>query len=524
MTNTKRNRGVDKMDRYWEIKIHVANPKNLNILNDFLLYLKSKNRTENTIRYYRGKVQNFFRETAIPISSFTSTNIQDEISRLQKGRKEYTIKSYLEVLSSLFKFCVVKGHIESSPFQKSETNYWQLKKPLPNSENEKVINEYLNYMKDANKNEAMVINTRQDLQILFNKKNDSFRLQTSEDTEKWIKEKQNHLTKQSISCYLSCLRAFYQFCVDKEYIGENPIYYQRGEVVRYWEVRIPLANQENKDRINEYLASIHAANYSKYTVRSYRCFLESFFKEREEEYSCIPSNEIQEWLIQVQKKCAESTISRHISILSAFYSYCVEEEYIEKSPMKKRWFPRLPKPVPKYLTKEEVAKVRKQNEKEHFRNRVLAEFMLTSGCRVGEINLLDRSEVDLERRTAMVIGKGRKIRQVNFSISCGLLLERYLDSRHDQDPALFVTNQWNARRLSSKQMGEIIRKIGTGAELSSSLHPHRLRHTFATDLLEKGAELSFIADELGHGDLQTTQVYAHLPKQKIKVLYRKYMG
>ncbi|MGE7544175.1 tyrosine-type recombinase/integrase [Sporosarcina newyorkensis] len=305
---------------------------------------------------------------------------------------------------------------------------------------------------------------------------------------------------------------------------ENPVEYQRGKEVMYWKLKTPLSNTENEERINDYLLSLYVGNYSKFTVQSYRGILQNFFREKEEIYSSIESSKIQKWLTELLTNCTEGTVAFRISVLNSFYQFCIEEGYMEKSPMKKRWYPRLPHAVPKYLEKREVVKVRRLIEEDNIRNRALVEFLLTSGCRVGEVHRLDRSDVDMERRTAMVIGKGQKIRQINFSESCAILLERYLESRSDQHPALFVTNHWSPRRLSTKWMGTILNRIGTRAELSSSLHPHRLRHTFATDLLEKGADLSFIGEELGHANLKTTQVYANLPKQKIKLLYRRYMG
>ncbi len=156
------------------------------------------------------------------------------------------------------------------------------------------------------------------------------------------------------------------------------------------------------------------------------------------------------------------------------------------------------------------------------RNQLLVEFMLTSGCRVGEVHQLNREDVDFENRTARVIGKGKKIRQVHFSDKCAVLLDRYIDSCPQTSPALFVTT--TGTRLGTRRIQKIIQDIGEKAGFDKRLHPHRLRHTFATELLAKGAELSFIGDELGHSNLETTQIYARLPKREIIALYRKYMG
>jgi len=241
-------------------------------------------------------------------------------------------------------------------------------------------------------------------------------------------------------------------------------------------------------------------------------------------YSNLTSDIILEWINEHQKSLKEKTISFHLNVLKSFFAYCIEEGYLEKSPIKSRWFPYLPKPVPKYLEKLEVAKVRKQGENEGLRDRVLVEFLLSSGCRIGEVHRLNRKDVDFEKRTALVFGKGKKYRQVHFSEKCFFLLERYLQSRVDDHPALFVSNRKINNRLSITWMRKILRRLGEKANISSTLYPHRFRHTFATELMGKGAALSFIGDELGHSNLKTTLVYANIPKGEIISMYRKYLG
>lgn len=113
---------------------------------------------------------------------------------------------------------------------------------------------------------------------------------------------------------------------------------------------------------------------------------------------------------------------------------------------------------------------------------------------------------------------------VHFSEKCAILLERYLETRLNVDDSspLFINKVEN--RIDIRSYFTIIAEIGKSAGLSSNLHPHRFRHTFATELLTKGADLSFISEELGHSDLKTTQIYARVPNQSIVAQYRKFMG
>ncbi|GEL78673.1 tyrosine-type recombinase/integrase [Tenuibacillus multivorans] len=291
---------------------------------------------------------------------------------------------------------------------------------------------------------------------------------------------------------------------------------------KYWELTQALPNAFNQEVIQDFLLSLKLANCSKHTILYYRRFLERFFSVQEESFTQLQPEPILKWFTTHVSHLKESSYRHKLDILSSFYNFCIQEEYLEQSPIKRRWFPRLPKSIPKYLDKEDIARIRQESENT-LRNQVLVEFFLTTGCRVREVHELNREDVDLESRTACVRGKGRKIRYVHFTAKCALLLGRYMDTCPKQSPALFVTLK-KGNRLSIRGIQETIYKIGKKAGLSTKLYPHRFRHTFATELLSKGAELSFIGDELGHADIGTTQIYARLPQREIVALYRKFMG
>jgi site-specific recombinase XerD len=294
---------------------------------------------------------------------------------------------------------------------------------------------------------------------------------------------------------------------------------------RFWELNKTLPNRENQEIVNDFLLNLKLANRSEETISAYKAFLIRFFCNVEISYSSMSSEKILEWFLANYSHTKESTYKRYLSILSSFYNYCVQESLIERTPIKKRWFPRLPRPVPKYLGKADIAKIRQESERVSLRDQALIEFLLTSGCRVAEVHRLNIQDLDFENRTAQVLGKGKKYRQIHFSEKCAVLLEKYLKTRKGKiESSLFITARKEYRRLSIRGIQAVIRKIGKNAGLSTSCHPHRFRHTFATELLAKGAELSFISDELGHADLATTQIYARLPNQAIVSQYRKFMG
>lgn len=290
---------------------------------------------------------------------------------------------------------------------------------------------------------------------------------------------------------------------------------------KYWIVNKPIQNRTNEEMINEFLLSLKIAGYSEATIRHYRKVLQIFFAEQEDDFSELSSEYIIDWLQTHLGNLKESSFRSYLTGISSFYTFCVGENRIQSSPIKRRWYPRLIKSLPKYLEKEEIAKVRMQAEKERVRDDLLLEFMLDSGARVGEVHLLNKEDVNIEERTARVVGKGNKIRFVHFRDRCAILFEKYLQDA-PLSIAMFCTS--TGKRLSIRRIHEIIQEVGKTAQLTTNLHPHRLRHTFATELLSKGAELSFIGEEMGHNNLATTNIYARLPNQKIIALYRKFMG
>ncbi len=210
-------------------------------------------------------------------------------------------------------------------------------------------------------------------------------------------------------------------------------------------------------------------------------------------------------------------------IFSSFLQFCYTEEYIEYVLLKKRWRPKIPKSLPKYLTEAEFDRVKIVSENLTTRDRALILLLFSSGCRSLEISNLSIQDVNLNSRTIVVIGKGARIRKAHFSEECALVLKEYLDSRiyEGKDP-LFLDNSEN--RLKTSGIYYITKKIGKLAGIKHTLHPHCCRHTFSTNMLARGASLELIADELGHVNLNTTRIYARILTDDIVEAYQNIMG
>ena len=147
--------------------------------------------------------------------------------------------------------------------------------------------------------------------------------------------------------------------------------------------------------------------------------------------------------------------------------------------------------------------------------------MFSTGCRIGEIVSLDRISINWGNQSAIVRGKGDKEREVYFNIRCDIRLKKYIDSRYDNDSAIFVTER-SPHRLSIAQMRYIIKRISKRAGINKTIHPHQLRHSYATHLLNNGAPIEVIQSLLGHEKSETTRIYAELSGRLRQEFYRKY--
>ncbi|MBU7595726.1 tyrosine-type recombinase/integrase [Metabacillus halosaccharovorans] len=291
---------------------------------------------------------------------------------------------------------------------------------------------------------------------------------------------------------------------------------------KYWQCTVDNIPEETRVIINEYLLSLKLANNAENTISTYRRVLENFFRECSFPIKTLTSDDLLNWLNEFSQDKKARTVDLYLSTFSSFFDFCVAEDYLEAVIIKKRWRPKIPQALPKYLTEQEYARVKLIAEKLSIRDRALILFLFTSGCRRSEVSQLTIQDVDINRRTAEVRGKGKKIRYVHFSEECALILSDYLSTRSgDKNEALFLTRF--GKPLQTGGIYNITTKLGKMAGITQLLNPHSCRHTFATNMLARGADLKFIADELGHTNLNTTRVYARIPTEEMILAYQNKM-
>jgi integrase/recombinase XerC len=283
--------------------------------------------------------------------------------------------------------------------------------------------------------------------------------------------------------------------------------------------------------------------FSPRTVEAYRRDLERFagFWEREfanaeaakTPLSRIDTLAVRSYLAHLHRdRLANRSLARHLSTLRSFFRWACREGHLEKNPARGLPSPRVPKTLPRAMTLPDTERLLAAEEEETFvpeRERALFELLYATGIRVSEAAGLDLVDVDFSSRLVRVMGKGSRERIVPFGDAAAEALREYLPSRdalrHGSrregargGQPLFV----NARggRLTPRSMARLLKRRLRAAGLPEEISPHALRHTFATHLLQAGADLRAIQELLGHASLSTTQKYTHLDAARLAEVYR----
>lgn len=223
-----------------------------------------------------------------------------------------------------------------------------------------------------------------------------------------------------------------------------------------------------------------------------------------------------------EKGLSKRSLSRKISTLKSFFKFIQREGKIESNPAVSLIYPRLDKPLPKFLTEKETKTILSLPEGQSLtslRDRAILEFLYSTGARVSEMVSLKREELDLISGAVKVKGKGRKERLLVLGEPAVISLKEYLDKRKDENRALFVNKRGGT--LTDRGVRVIICKYIKKAAIPLKVSPHTFRHSFATHLLNRGADLRCVQELLGHSSIATTQVYTHLTIDSLKKVYQK---
>ena len=280
--------------------------------------------------------------------------------------------------------------------------------------------------------------------------------------------------------------------------------------------------------INTYLKA--EKNASEYTVRCYHIGLKSLFNylyEQKVSYIKASKDDIRGYLAQLKNQgLSKATMACRLSAIRSFYRYLLREEIIKENPVANIASPKLDRRIPKFLTTEEINTLFTMPEPatpQGQRDRALLELFYASGMRVSELANLNLENIDLEGREIRVLGKGAKERIVLMGKPAAAALTNYINSGRQKllngkkSNALFINR--SGKRLIPRRIQKIMDSYGTRAGLAHKVYPHLLRHTFATHLLDRDADLRVVQELLGHASLSTTQIYTHVSKAQAKKVY-----
>lgn len=269
-------------------------------------------------------------------------------------------------------------------------------------------------------------------------------------------------------------------------------------------------------------------NYSKLTIINYgkdlKTFLE-FLKENDiENFDKIEYQTIRKFLEYLyEQKYEKKTIARHISSLRSLFKYLLKENKIKNNPMILISNPKLDKKLPKYLYYEQIEQILSipdQNTPLGMRDLTILELLYSTGVRVSELVNIKIEDISFDEKTIKILGKGNKERIVLYGKVLSNYLEKYLKMRAAFNPNhtyLFINK--NGNKLTDRGVRVIIDNILKKGMIDFHISPHMLRHTFATHLLDNGADLKCVQELLGHKNLSSTQVYTHISDEHLRKVY-----
>ncbi len=261
-------------------------------------------------------------------------------------------------------------------------------------------------------------------------------------------------------------------------------------------------------------------------LRQYSQYLQ---RDEENVLDYATRSTIIDYLLHLQNQGkATATIARRLAALKAFYQFLVREKYLEKDPTANLESPKLEKRLPKVLSIKQVELLLCQPDNSSppgLRDRAMLELLYATGIRVSELVYLDVIDINLDVGYIRCTGKGSKERIVPLGSMAIRSLREFLDNgrgrlvRDREEKALFVNH--HGRRLTRQGFWKIVKKYAEDAKIETEITPHTLRHSFATHLLENGADLRSVQEMLGHADISTTQIYTHITKGRLKEVYAK---
>ena len=314
----------------------------------------------------------------------------------------------------------------------------------------------------------------------------------------------HHLNNQQ----LECLKKALEEALDGKQI-------QKGDVKENME--------QNKDYVNKFISAKRIEGCSEKSLFYYENTINAMISSINKNIKHIATDDLRLYLTEYQKKneISKITLDNIRRILSSFFSWLEDEDYILKSPARRIHKVKATLCIKNTYSDEEIELMRDvcQNE----RDLAIIDMLASTGMRVGEMVNLKRSDINFQERECVVLGKGDKQRTVYFDARAKIHLQKYLDTRNDDNDVLFVSLRDKSKTLGIGGIENLIRNLGKDAGINKA-HPHKFRRTLATGAIDKGMPIEQVQQLLGHKRIDTTLMYAMVKQSNVKASHRKYIG
>ena len=277
------------------------------------------------------------------------------------------------------------------------------------------------------------------------------------------------------------------------------------------------------DYISLFLAAKRVEGCSEKTIRYYDSTLRNVIKTVSKNIRDINTDDLRLYLDNYQNRSnvAKTTIDNIRRILSSFFSWLEDENYIIKSPVRRIHKVKTCKTVKETYTDEALELMRDHSET--IRDLAIIDLLASTGMRVGELVRLNKADIDFQERECVVLGKGNKQRKVYFDARTKIHLQNYLASRLDENEALFVSLQRPHNRLQISGVEIRLRELGRKLDINKA-HPHKFRRTLATMAIDKGMPIEQVQQLLGHESVDTTLQYAMVNQNNVKQAHHRFIG